>query len=187
MLAGIDLGMRIDSLDNEQTDLEPDETGRTFRANAVLKATAYARHLKCWALADDSGLAVDALGGQPGVHSARFAELAGAGRGDADNNAHLLRLLGQVPDERRTARFICVLALADPRGVIWYTAEGAVEGRIAHEPRGTNGFGYDPLFLLPELGRTTAELEPDQKHALSHRGQALRRLCGLLARYGLGG
>ena len=187
MLAAFDLGIPAGSLTDVDSEFEPEETGRSFLANAVLKATAYARHLRAWTLADDSGLAVDALGGRPGVLSARFAERAGAGRGDADNNAYLVSLLRDVPDEKRTARFICVLALSDPRGVIWYTAEGAVEGRIDHEPRGANGFGYDPLFLLPELDRTTAELEPCQKHALSHRGQALRRLCGLLARYGLGG
>ena len=184
MLAGVELGMRFRSLADVQTDIEPRETGRTFRANAALKAATYSRRLKAWTLADDSGLAVDALGGRPGVHSARFAELAGTGKGDAANNAHLLDLLRHVPDEKRTARFICVLALSNPRGVIWYTAEGAVEGRIGHEPRGSNGFGYDPLFLLPELGRTTAELAPDEKHALSHRGQALRRMRALLERWG---
>lgn len=186
MLAAVDLGIPAGSLRDVATELEPEETGRTFRANAVLKATAYARHLKAWTLADDSGLVVDALDGRPGVHSARFAQLAGTGNGDAANNAHLLKLLSDVPEEGRTARFICVLALCDPRGTVWYTAEGSVKGRISHEERGSNGFGYDPLFLLPELGVTTAELEPDQKHALSHRGQALRRMRGLLARYGLG-
>src|SRR5690606_9755535 len=108
---------------DDSRDFEPAETGRTFRANACLKASAYARHLKCWALADDSGLSVDALGGRPGVHSARFAELAGEGRGDADNNAALLRRLLNVPEAQRTARFVCVLALADPQGRILYTAE----------------------------------------------------------------
>jgi len=157
-----------------------EETGRTFRANACLKASAYARHFQLWTLADDSGLEVDALGGSPGVLSARWAQVNGAGRGDADNNALLLRQLADVPDERRTARFVCVLALARPDGRVILTARDTVEGRIIHAPRGANGFGYDPLFLIDELGRTTAELEPDQKHQVSHRGKALRRLRKLM-------
>jgi XTP/dITP diphosphohydrolase len=168
--------------------VEPvEETGRTFRANACLKASGYATQLNTWALADDSGLAVDALGGKPGVHSARWAELNGTGKGDADNNATLLRQLDElrVPDEQRTARFVCVLALADPRGRIVLTAQDAVEGRILRSPRGTNGFGYDPLFLVPPLGKTTAELSPDEKHAISHRGKALRRLRALMERAGM--
>ena len=164
-----------------------EETGATFRANACLKASEYARQLDTWALADDSGLAVDSLGGKPGVHSARWAELNGTGKGDADNNATLLRQLDElrVTDQRRTARFVCVLALADPRGRIVLTAQDSVEGRILRSPRGTNGFGYDPLFLVPELGKTTAELSPDEKHAISHRGKALRRLRGLMEKTGL--
>lgn len=176
-------GLRALSLVDVQTELEPAETGRTFRANAVLKASGYARDLRMWSLADDSGLAVDALSGQPGVYSARFAELAGAGSGDQANNRLLLERLKGVPDKLRTARFVCVLALADPEGNVRYTAEGAIEGCVIHEPRGENGFGYDPLFLVPKLAKTTAELAPAQKHAISHRGQALRRLRGLLDRY----
>ena len=181
MLAGA--GVAVRGLDDFADDFEPAETGRTFRANACLKATAYARRHAAWALADDSGLVVDALAGRPGVHSARFAELEAAGSGDAANNALLLRLLDRVPDERRTARFVCVLALADPGGRIVLTAEGNVEGRVLREPRGTNGFGYDPLFLVPSLGRTTAEMPPAEKHAISHRGVALRRLMTLMDRH----
>ena len=162
-----------------------EETGRTFRANACLKASGYARQFKTWTLADDSGLEVDALGGSPGVLSARWAEVNGAGRGEADNNALLLRQLDHVEDERRTARFVCVLALADPDGRVILTARDAVEGRILREPRGSNGFGYDPLFLVPQLGRTTAELPPDEKHKISHRGKALRRMRALMSRAGL--
>jgi XTP/dITP diphosphohydrolase len=162
-----------------------EETGRTFRANACLKASGYARQFKTWALADDSGLEVDALGGAPGVLSARWAEVNAAGRGDADNNALLLRQLDPFEDERRTARFVCVLALADPHGRVILTARDAVEGRMLREPRGKGGFGYDPLFLVPELGRTTAELPPDQKHNISHRGKALRRMRALMSRAGL--
>lgn len=161
---------------------EIEETGRTFRANACLKASAYARRYGVWAMADDSGLEVDALGGSPGVLSARWAQHNGAGKGDADNNATLLRQLQDVPDERRTARFVCVLALADPGGRVILTVRDTVEGRILHAPRGGNGFGYDPLFLVEPLGRTAAELPPAEKHAISHRGKALRRLRELIER-----
>jgi len=164
---------------------EAEETGKTFRANACLKASHYARHLKSWALADDSGLAVDALRGSPGVLSARWAMVNGTGKGDAANNATLLKQLESVPDEQRTARFVCCLALSDPQGRIILTTQDAVEGRIIDVPRGTNGFGYDPLFFFPELQKTTAELQPEQKHAISHRGKALRRMKALIDRAGL--
>lgn len=159
-----------------------EETGRTFRANACLKASHYAKLLKTWALADDSGLAVDALGGKPGVHSARWAQLNHAGEGDQANNDLLLRQMTDVPDANRTARFVCVLALADPHGDILLTAMDHVEGRLLRAPRGANGFGYDPLFLIDALGKTTAELPPAEKHAISHRGKALRRMRELMTR-----
>ena len=152
------------------------ETGETFRANACLKATGYALQAKMWALADDSGLEVDALQGKPGVYSARWAQLNHSGFGDADNNATMLRQIAEIPESRRTGRFVCVLALADPQGRIILTARDTVEGRILREPRGNNGFGYDPLFFIESMGRTTAELLPDEKHRISHRGKALRRL-----------
>jgi XTP/dITP diphosphohydrolase len=157
-----------------------EETGRTFRANACLKASQYATRHRMWALADDSGLEVDALGGAPGVFSARWAEIQGTGKGDAENNATLLRQLDAVPDDRRTARFVCVLALSDPGGRVILTVRDSVEGTILRTPRGANGFGYDPLFLVPELGKTTAELSPEEKHRISHRGKALRRLRQLM-------
>jgi XTP/dITP diphosphohydrolase len=166
----------------------PEETGQTFEENARLKAAYYAKRFGVAAIADDSGLEVDALGGKPGVHSARWAEMNGAGKGDADNNALLLRQLAGVPDERRTARFVCVLALADAHGEILLTARGVMEGRIIHAPRGVNGFGYDPLFLVEGTGgRTTAELAPPEKHAISHRGQALRSLRQMLDAGGAAG
>jgi XTP/dITP diphosphohydrolase len=166
----------------------PEETGQTFEDNARLKAAYYAKLLGMAAIADDSGLEVDALGGKPGVHSARWAEMNGAGKGNADNNALLLRQLEGVADERRTARFVCVLALADTEGRIVLTARGVMEGRIIHEPRGVNGFGYDPLFLVERTGgRTTAELPPAEKHAISHRGQALRKLREMLDAGGAAG
>jgi XTP/dITP diphosphohydrolase len=167
-----------------------EETGLTFRANAALKASGYARARSCWTLADDSGLEVDALGGRPGVHSARWAELHGAGRGDADNNALVLRQLrekaaGTADWPVFAARFVCVLALADPDGTIVLTTRGTVEGRILDTPRGVNGFGYDPLFLIGSAGQTTAELPAERKHAVSHRGNALRRMRALMLRHGL--
>ncbi|MGA3066327.1 MAG: RdgB/HAM1 family non-canonical purine NTP pyrophosphatase [Tepidisphaeraceae bacterium] len=163
-----------------------EETGRTFRENACLKASGYARELNRWALADDSGLVVDALDGKPGVHSARWAQLNNAGEGDADNNSLLVRQLAGVPESRRTARFVCVLALAEPGGKVVLTAMDSVEGRILWEPRGGNGFGYDPLFLIDALGKTTAELPAEEKHRISHRGKALTRLRGLMRRVKLG-
>jgi len=160
---------------------EPDETGQTFAENARDKALYYARATRHWCLADDSGLEVDAVGGAPGVHSARYAAgdcPPGADRAaiDAANNRRLLAELADVPDQRRTARFVCHLALACPDGIL-LEARGTVEGRIARSPRGRNGFGYDPLFLLPELGRTAAELPAEEKNRLSHRGQAVRLLA----------
>jgi XTP/dITP diphosphohydrolase len=163
----------------------PEETGHTFRANAILKATAYARATHCWTLADDSGLEVDALDGGPGVHSARWAQLHEAGAGDAANNAMLLQQLRDVPSERRGARFVCVLALSDPAGRIAVTTRATVEGRLLVAAVGANGFGYDPLFFVEALGRTTAELPPAEKHAISHRGQAVRQLAALLGRLDL--
>ncbi len=164
---------------------EVEETGRTFRANASLKASGYARQTGMWALADDSGLEVDALDGRPGVASARWAELNRAGKGDIDNNALLLRQMSDVADDRRSARFVCVLALADPAGRIVLTAREILEGHLLRQGRGDNGFGYDPLFYVPSLGRTTAELPPQRKHEISHRGKALRLLRELISISGL--
>ncbi|MGA2499523.1 MAG: RdgB/HAM1 family non-canonical purine NTP pyrophosphatase [Tepidisphaeraceae bacterium] len=173
-------GFQWDDLTQHPGLEAPEETGRTFRDNACLKASFYARALAEWVVADDSGLEVDALGRRPGVHSARWAEMHGAGKGDADNNRLLLKQLGNVPDERRSARFVCVLALAEPSGKIILTARDTIEGRMIHAPRGDNGFGYDPLFMVDELRQTTAELEPGEKHRISHRGRALRRLRRLI-------
>jgi XTP/dITP diphosphohydrolase len=160
----------------------PEETASTFLGNACLKAKYYAREYKMWALADDSGLVVDALGGKPGVFSSRWAELHGRGKGDADNNRLLLEQLQETADAQRTARFVCVLALADARGRVILTARDSVEGQILREGRGSNGFGYDPLFFNAEVGCTTAQLPGEQKHAISHRGKALGRLRQLMVR-----
>ncbi len=153
-----------------------EETADTFAGNAEQKAAHYSAFYGLWTLADDSGLEVDALGGAPGVRSARFA---GPQQNDAENNARLLNELAGVPDERRTARFRCALALVDGSRVLART-EGLIEGRILRGPRGENGFGYDPLFLVPSLGCTTAELTRDQKNRISHRGQAIRAMAPLL-------
>ncbi len=165
---------------------EPSEDGETFAENAAIKAVYYARASGLWTLADDSGLEVDALGGVPGVRSARYAQVsAGALRPEVTraNNERLISELAGVPTEGRTARFRCALALADGNRVL-ATAEGGVEGRIVDEPRGSNGFGYDPHFYLPALEKTMAELSAAQKNRISHRGAALRRfraaLWGLL-------
>jgi XTP/dITP diphosphohydrolase len=175
-------GLSFSDLSAHPATQAVEETGHTFRANACLKASYYAKHFNSYAVADDSGLEVDALDGAPGVHSARWAEMNGAGKGDQDNNALLLRQIQDVPDEKRSARFVCVLALSDPQGRILLTARDTVEGRVIRAARGANGFGYDPLFLIDAMGKTTAELAPDEKHAISHRGKALRHLRGLMER-----
>jgi len=174
MLAGS--GVECCDLSTVAGVTEPEETGDTFRANACLKASYYAAAAGCWALADDSGLQVDAIGRSPGVKSARWAAMHNAGAGDQANNTLLLRQMEQVPDEQRSARFVCVLALADPKGRVVLTARDTIEGQLLRQPRGSNGFGYDPLFYVPALGKTTAELSPAEKHAVSHRGKALRQL-----------
>jgi len=157
-----------------------EETGGSFLDNALLKARHAARHAQLPALADDSGLEVDALGGAPGVWSARFA---GAGASDARNLARLLETLRAVPEGRRTARYRCVIVLLrsadDARPLI---AQGSWEGRIIDTPRGTGGFGYDPVFVPAGEERTAAELDAAAKNAVSHRGQALAALVAMLAR-----
>jgi XTP/dITP diphosphohydrolase len=172
---GID-AIGLDAL--PQLPPEPVENGATFQANARIKAIAYARATGRLCLADDSGLEVDALDGRPGVHSARYAG-AGSSREerDAANNAKLLRELSNVPPERRTARFVCAMCLADPRGNILAETRGTFEGLIADAPRGSNGFGYDPLLFLCDRACTSAELSPEEKNARSHRGEAARRLA----------
>lgn len=168
-------------------DLPPiqaiEETGHTFRANAILKATGYAKATGLWTLADDSGLEVDALDQKPGIHSARWARMNDFGSGDQANNALLLRQLEHVPEQNRTARFVCVLAVADPRGTVIWTTRATMEGTIIRTPVGSNGFGYDPLFKVAGLDITSAELAPAEKHRISHRGRALDRLKPLLDRF----
>jgi XTP/dITP diphosphohydrolase len=156
--------------------IEVDETGETFRENARLKARTYARLLGEPTLADDSGLAVDALDGRPGVHSARYA---GANATDADRNRKLLAELERVPDAERGASFHCALVLAWPGGDE-LTVEGLVSGRILHAPRGEYGFGYDPVFYVPSLSKSFAELTPEEKNVHSHRAKAVSLLVEAL-------
>jgi XTP/dITP diphosphohydrolase len=154
------------------------EDKATFLDNARIKARHYARWSGLWTVADDSGLEVDALNGEPGVRSARYS---GEPSNDAANNALLIQRLAGVPPERRSARFRCVVALSDGQKTLAW-AEGTVEGRIVDTPRGSNGFGYDPHFWVEQAGMTTAQMPSEQKHAISHRGQALRRLREQLSR-----
>ena len=157
---------------------EVEESGLTFVENALLKARHAAQHCKLPVLADDSGLAVDALNGTPGIYSARFA---GVGASDKANVDKLLAELTDVALEKRTARFICVIVMlrhaADPTPLI---AQGIWEGQILFEPKGSNGFGYDPVFWVPNYDCSSAELTPDVKNSISHRGQALRQLVIML-------
>jgi len=159
------------------TDAE--ETGLTFVENAILKARNAAQYTGLPALADDSGIEVDFLRGEPGIHSARYA---GKGASDQDNLNKLLDALKDVPDEKRTARFQCLMVFMrhekDPTPII---CQGTWEGRILHEPRGENGFGYDPVFYVPTHECSSAELEPTLKNQLSHRGQALQKLLSALS------
>jgi XTP/dITP diphosphohydrolase len=154
----------------------PEETGTTYEDNALIKARAAAAMTGALAVADDSGIEVDALGGEPGVFSARFG---GEGLDDEGRTMHLLARLDGVPEARRTARYRCVLALVTPGGAA-RCVEGTAEGVILTAPRGTGGFGYDPVFLYPPLGRTFAELAPEDKDRVSHRGAAMRALRPLL-------
>jgi XTP/dITP diphosphohydrolase len=162
---------------------EVKEDGATFAENARKKAIGYAQATGLWTLADDSGLVVDALGGAPGVNSARFSgeRAKGADRKVVDrrNMEKLLSLLQGVPREKRTARFTCCLCLASPEKVLIET-RGTLEGLITEEPAGTGGFGYDPVFLVPQLDKTVAQLGDREKNAISHRGNAMRKLKPLL-------
>lgn len=179
-------GVEVRDLNDVEGAPHVEETGTTFAENALLKARSAAEHLGLAVLADDSGLCVDALGGAPGVYSARYA---GEQASDADNNAKLLRELAALPagllaapaaagqpDTYGPARFVSALVLYVPGTGERLEAEGAVEGRILKAPRGTGGFGYDPLFWLPEFGRSMAELTAAEKNGVSHRGRALREL-----------
>jgi XTP/dITP diphosphohydrolase len=166
-------GFNIATLAEFPTAIDVVEDGNTFAANAVLKATQQALHLRRWVLADDSGLEVDTLSGAPGVFSARFA---GTNATDQQNNEKLLDQLGTTPLETRTAHYVCHVAVADPTGTVRAESHDLCRGRIRFEPSGANGFGYDPLFEVVEYHRTFGELGPHVKQAISHRSRALRAI-----------
>lgn len=166
----------ITDLAEQGLDTEVEESGQTFEENASLKARYWADRTGLLTLADDSGLEVDALAGAPGVLSARYA---GEEATDEERNALLLQRLAGVPAARRTARFRCVIALAEPHGRL-ELCEGVCEGLIASEPKGSHGFGYDPVFFLPGFGKTMAELAPEEKNRISHRSRAIAKAKELL-------
>jgi XTP/dITP diphosphohydrolase len=175
LLAHLELELR--TIDELAPEAELREDGVTFVENALAKARQAARATGLPAIADDSGLEVDALDGAPGVYSARYA---GPGADDDSNNAKLLDALRGVPPARRTARFRCVAVFVDPTRGLELTCDGACEGEVLEAPRGQEGFGYDPLFLVPTAGRTMAELPLEQKNRLSHRSAAFRALADAL-------
>jgi XTP/dITP diphosphohydrolase len=156
----------------------PEETGATFVANAHIKALSAAQDIGIWALADDSGICIDALGGDPGVNSAYWA---GPNSTAPEWIEKTLTLLKDVPDAERTARYVCVLSIIGRTGMLIAETEGVFEGRIAHAPQGTSGFGYDPIFLVgPDFTKTAAELTPEEKNARSHRGIAAQKMREIL-------
>lgn len=168
------LGLEVRNLGDYPAALEIEESGESFAANAAHKACQQAQQLGEWVVADDSGLEVDALDGRPGIYSARYA---GPNATDEENNQRLLEELRGVPLEQRTARYVCHVTLADPQGTIRAEAEAYCRGRIADRPRGTNGFGYDPLFEIIEYRRTFGELPPAVKACLSHRARAMQAIA----------
>ena len=181
LFAELDLGFDLVTIDTLAPAAELREDGLTFEDNALAKARQAAAATGLPALADDSGLEVDALGGAPGVHSARYASL---GASDAANNAKLLEALRDVAPARRSARYRCVAAFVDPARGLEVTRAGSCEGRLLDAPRGAAGFGYDPLFLVPDRGLTMAEIPLDEKNRLSHRAAAFRALAQALTAVG---
>jgi XTP/dITP diphosphohydrolase len=171
-----DVPFQLCSLNDLQVNMDVEETGQTFAENATIKALAYARATGLLSLADDSGLEIDAMGGAPGVVSARFA---GRETPYHERFRLILEQLQGLSGSQRSARFRCAIALAEPTGY-YRVVEGVVEGQIADHPRGTGGFGYDPIFLVPELGKTFAESAPEVKNRLSHRGRAALKAHRLL-------
>ncbi|RCX17500.1 XTP/dITP diphosphohydrolase [Anaerobacterium chartisolvens] len=164
------------SMEQAGIDKDIEEYGKTFEENALIKASEIHRLTGKMVISDDSGLEVDFLNGAPGIYSARFA---GEGATDKDKNSKLLELLEGVPFEKRSARFVCVIAVVLPNGES-FTTKGTCEGYIALDPQGQGGFGYDPLFFIPEYNMTTAQLKPEEKNSISHRGKALRAMADKL-------
>lgn len=167
-----DLDVDVKTLREERIDIEIEENGQTFAENALIKAKAIAGMTDKIVLADDSGLVVDYLNGEPGIYSARYM---GEDTSYDIKNARILERMEGVPDDQRTARFVCAMAAIMPGGEVICT-EGIMEGLIGYEMKGTNGFGYDPIFYLPEYGMTSSEISPEKKNEISHRGKALRKM-----------
>jgi XTP/dITP diphosphohydrolase len=172
-----DFPVRLRGLAEFPSVREVEETGATFVDNAVLKATGYAQQAKLWTLADDSGLEVEALGGAPGVYSARYA---GPDASDAERVELLLKELAATNDTRRRARFVCAIAIADPEAQVAHVVEGSCEGRLIHAPRGTSGFGYDPIFIPEGYEQSFGELPDEIKRSISHRALALAAVASFL-------
>lgn len=167
-----DFSFEVISMEEAGITKDIEENGTTFEENALIKAEEIFRVTGEMVMADDSGLEVDYLNGAPGIYSSRFA---GEGATDEDKNKKLLKLLEGVPFEKRSARFVCVIAVIFPDGQR-FTVKGTCDGYIGFEPIGNNGFGYDPLFFMPEYNMTTAQMEPEQKNRISHRGKALAKM-----------
>jgi len=172
-----DLPLQLRSLNEFSNVIDVEETGATFAENAVLKAKSYALQTGLWALADDSGLEVAALNGAPGVFSARYA---GENSTDAEKITKLLEKLNKTHDKKRQARFVCEIAISDDKGEIKFLAEGSCDGTIALTPSGTNGFGYDPIFIPVGFEQTFGELESEIKQKISHRAQAIKKIIQFL-------
>ena len=175
LLAG--LPVRLRGLSEFENIVEPKETGATFSDNAVLKAKYYALQTGLWALADDSGLEVETLGGAPGIFSARYA---GEGAAYAEKIEKLLREISSANGDNRQARFVCAMAVADETGSVKFLSEGICDGKIAAGPRGTNGFGYDPIFIPSGLSETFGELSDEIKQKISHRSRAIKKIIRFL-------
>lgn len=167
-----DLDYEILSMKEAGIDIDIVEDGKTFEENAIIKATEISKISNCVVLADDSGLEVDAMDKMPGIYSARYL---GEDTPYSIKNQTIIDNLAGLPDEKRTARFVCAIAAAFPDGRV-VTKRGTIEGIIGYEERGENGFGYDPIFFVPEYGKTTAELSPEEKNKISHRGKALEMI-----------
>lgn len=172
----VDFPYDVISMGDAGINIDIDENGSSFEENALIKAREVSRLTGEITMADDSGLVVDYLNGAPGIYSSRFA---GVGATDEDNNRKLLKLLTGVPHEKRTARFVCAVAVVFPDGR-YFTVRGTCEGYIGEKPEGSNGFGYDPLFYVPEYGMTVAQMDSGLKNEISHRGKALRLMVDKL-------
>lgn len=174
-----DLGVEITTMKEEGIKVDVEENGCTYEENALIKAREVAKYTDAVVMADDSGLEIDYLNKEPGIYSARYM---GEETSYRIKNANLIERLQGVPDEKRTARFVCAIAAVLPDGRE-ITTRGVIEGRIDYEEKGTNGFGYDPIFYVPEFGKTTAELTGEEKNKVSHRGRALEIMKEELKKY----